>query len=84
MTTRITKAVSREICVAGYVTPMIITLTAAGVTYRFKGSRTTYLLPHGLAFQRAATLEADRRRSDRGGARGRRASRGLLAVGGAR
>lgn len=78
MTTKLTKPIAREVTVRHHE-PMIVTLTESGVQFRTKGRRTSYLLPYGLAFQRAATIEADAARGERlGRARAPRVARGLL------
>lgn len=86
MTTRLTRPVSREVQHTRGVTdrPLIVTLTEAGIMFREKGRRRELVLPYGVAYLRAAFLEADRaRRSRRASPRNRRCtSRGLLAVSG--
>lgn len=82
MTTPLTKPVAREIPVlaARGQTTMIVTLTEAGIEFRVKGTRTSYLLPYGVAYTRAATLEADRTLAAKRSGRRQRVSRGLLAT----
>lgn len=80
MTTPLTKPVAREVRLNALAPrPMVVTLTAAGITFRLKGTRTTYLLPYGVAHTRAALLEADRLRAAKRRP-ARRVSRGLLAT----
>jgi hypothetical protein len=77
MTTPLTRNVAREVVRAG-TKPLIVTLTLAGVQFRVKGTRTSYLLPYGVAYTRAAHLEADQMIRSRRARR--RVSRGLLAT----
>lgn len=81
MTTPLTKPVSREVRLNALAPrPMIVTLTESGITFRLKGTRTSYLLPYGVAHTRAATLEADRALAAKRSGRRQRVSRGLLAT----
>lgn len=62
MTTIITKPVAREVPyrvrTPKATRPIIATLTVHGIALRAKGTRTTYLLPYGTAWIRAAQLAA--------------------------
>lgn len=78
MATKLTRPVSRELPLVLDSTPLVVTLTVAGILFRLKRSKTSFLLPYGLAYQRAAQLEADQRVRTK---RVRRASRGLLTTG---
>lgn len=79
MTIALNKPVSRAIALhPGEV--VIVTLSRTGILFRLKGTRTTYTLPYGIAYQRAAALAADEQRAERRRAPVK-ASRGLLAVG---
>lgn len=44
---------------------LVLTVAEEGVWYRQKGRRTAFLLPHGVAFQRAVDLHVQRERADR-------------------
>lgn len=67
--TQLRKPVIREVSAtvrdAGRVRPLVIRLIDAGLELRQKGCRTTYLLPYGVAWIKAAQLAADARRAER-------------------
>lgn len=44
---------------------LVLTVAEEGIWFREKGRRTAYLLPHGVAFQRAVDLHVQRERADR-------------------
>lgn len=44
---------------------LIVRVAEEGIWYRQKGRRKTFLLPHGVAFQRAVDLHVARERADR-------------------
>lgn len=71
--TKLTKPVRREVETPAGRT-LIVTLTPEGVLYREKRRRTSYLLPHGLAFIDAVRLKAAEKVVRR------RVRRGLLHV----
>lgn len=76
MATKLTKPVAREVATpAG--TNLIVTMTPEGVTYREKRRRTTYLMPHAIAYQHAAMLYVASRMKQRK----KTVKRGLLRVG---
>jgi hypothetical protein len=80
MTTPLSKPVARVVRTSGTAPALVVTLTEAGIAFRIKGTRTSYLLPYGVAYTRAATLEADRTLAAKRSGRRQRVSRGLLAT----
>lgn len=55
---------------------LVVTIAPEGIYLREAGRRTAYLLPHGVAFQRAAALYAAAERAKKDAARkARRAAR---------
>ena len=60
--TVLTRPVTRELDYLirdrGRVRPMMATFTASGIELRAKGTRTSFLLPWGSAYVRAAQLAA--------------------------
>jgi hypothetical protein len=75
MTTRLTKPVRRLVDTIHHG-PLVVTLERDGVSFREKGRRQHFLLPHGMAFQRAVDLEVHRRKREKLAAR-RAKARGL-------
>lgn len=57
---------------------LVVRLTADGVAIREAGTMKEFLLPYGVAFVRAATLEAERLRAASGKARKVKVKRGVL------
>lgn len=56
---------------------LIVTLAPEGMWVREKGRRTAYLMPYGVAYQRAATMAADAdRRAKAAERKARRAAKG--------
>jgi hypothetical protein len=56
---------------------LIVTLAPEGMWVREKGRRTAFLMPYGVAYQRAAMMAADADRREKAAARkARRAARG--------
>lgn len=62
MTTRLTRPVRREIATPRHGA-LIVTIAPEGLYYREKGRRTPFLLPHGVAFQRAVDLHVREQRA---------------------
>ncbi len=60
--TPLSKTVTRKVCSAMHG-DLVVTLAHEGIYFREPRHRTRFLLPYGVAFQRAAFLhvEADRR-----------------------
>lgn len=56
MTTRISKPVRREVAVPRHG-DLVVTLTIEGIYYREKGRRRAFLLPHGVGYMRAVTMQ---------------------------
>lgn len=56
MTTRLSKPVKREVLVPRHG-DLIVTVTIEGIYYREKGRRKAYLLPHGVGFMRAVSMQ---------------------------
>ena len=48
---------------------LVCTITEEGVYYREKRRRTSFLIPHGVAFQRAVDLHLARERAEKKAAR---------------
>lgn len=76
MTTRLDRPVRRRVETASR--DLVVTMTAAGLELREAGRRTSYLLPWGAAFLRAASLTAQAEVAEK--RRAKKANRGLLAV----
>lgn len=56
---------------------LVVTLAPEGMWIREKGRRTAYLMPYGVAYQRAAIMAADADRRAKAAARkARRAAKG--------
>lgn len=51
---------------------LVLRVAEEGIWYRQKGRRKVFLLPHGVAFQRAVDLHVQRERADRKTSRKRR------------
>lgn len=68
MTTRLTKPVHRVV-VTLHHGEMRCTIAEEGVYYREKGRRKSFLIPHGVAFQRAVDLHLARERAEKKAAR---------------
>lgn len=78
MAAKLTKPVARVVNdVNGK--PLVVTLTADGITFRRPRQRDSYLLPYGAAETRAQVLANDGVGMATG-KRSRRVSRGLLSV----
>lgn len=64
MTTRLSKPVARGVYAPRHG-DLVVTLTAEGIYYREKGRRTAFLIPHGVAFQRAVDLHIRQQRAEK-------------------
>ena len=85
--TALTKPVTREL---GYLVrdrgktrPMMATMTASGIEFRAKGTRTSFLLPWGAAYVRSAQLAAAAKAAEKKQLRGRQSRRKETAPRGA-
>lgn len=61
MATPLTKRVSRAVTTRYH--DLVVTLTPDGVEYREKRRRKAFLIPHGVAFQRAIDLAINAERA---------------------
>ena len=66
------KTIKRQVSTR-YYGELVIRLAPEGVYLREKGRRTSYLLPYGVAYQRAAAIEGERQARERLAARRERA-----------
>lgn len=48
-----------------YHGPLVLTIREEGIYYREKGRKTSFLLPHGAAFQHAVDLHVRRKRAEK-------------------
>ncbi len=76
MTTRLDKPVRRRVETA--TRDLIVSLTPSGIELRETGRRTTYLLPYGVAFVRAAYLAVQAEKAEK--RRVKKVNRGLLGL----
>lgn len=67
--TKLVKPVRREVRIVA--ADVVVTLAPEGILFRLKGKRTTYTLPFGYAYLRAAKLAGDKLAADRKAARRR-------------
>jgi hypothetical protein len=74
MTTRISKPVRRVITTLHHG-ELTCTITEEGIYYREPRRRTSFLIPHGVAFQRAVDLHIQRERAEKKAARVTRRAR---------
>ena len=64
MATRISKPVRRIVSTLHHG-DLVVTLAEEGVYYREPRRRTAFLLPHGVAFQRAVDIHLQRERAEK-------------------
>lgn len=62
--TRLTRPVRREV-MSLHHGPLVVTLAEEGVYLRQKGRRTKFLIPYGVAYQRAVALTVDASRREK-------------------
>lgn len=65
MATVLSRPVTRRVPSALRQGDLVVTLTEYGIAMRLPRTRTSYLLPYGIAFSRAALLAADQVRRER-------------------
>lgn len=68
MATQLSKPVARGVYAPRHG-DLVVTLAAEGIYYREKGRRTSFLIPHGVAFQRAVQLHLTQQRAEKKAAR---------------
>lgn len=74
MTTRISKPVRRVVPTLRHG-PLVVTIAEEGIYYREPRRRKAFLIPHGVAFQRAVDLDIQRERAEKKAARTTRRAR---------
>lgn len=74
MATRISKPVRRVVPTLRHG-DLVVTIAEEGIYFREPRRRTSFLLPHGAAFQQAVNLHIARERAEKKAARASRRSR---------
>lgn len=68
MATRISKPVRRLVPTLHHG-PLVVTIAEEGIYFREPRRRKSFLLPHGVAFQRAVDIDIQRERAEKKAAR---------------
>ena len=74
MATRLSKPVRRVVSTLRHG-DLVVTLAEEGIYFREPRRRTSFLLPHGVAFQRAVDIHLQRARAEKKAARAARRGR---------